>query len=96
MKKDWLQKRELKKGKLVPRHGWHDGHFFVKGTSACQGWKTSIKGYHYFKNRAPKWIDYKVEPFHTLYKKDCAKCTRIWLELYCMFREFKVRERLFP
>lgn len=98
MKKDWMQKREIEQGKLVPRHGWNDRHFFIKGHSVCQGWTTSIKGYHVFNNRIPRWKTEQSPEFSRLIvKRDCVKCIRIWLELYCMFREFdKRKERLFP
>jgi len=97
MKKSFVQKNEIKQGKLVPRHGWNYQHFFVKGHSLCQGWTSSIKGHNNFYNRLPRWRFEEGEFRWQDKKHDCVKCIRIWLELYCMFREFdKRKERLFP
>lgn len=97
MKKDWMQERAIRKGKLVPRHGWNSRHFFVKGVSVCQGWKSSIKGHNSFDNRIPRWKKIIGEDNWDNKERDCGKCTRIWLELFHMFRQFdKKKERLFP
>ena len=80
----------------VPRHGWKELHFFVRGHSVCGIWNTSIQGYNQFDNGVPVW---KTIPGGTEWpwatKRDCPKCIRIWLELYYMFRENR-NERLFP
>lgn len=86
----WITKM---KDVTPPRHGWKSLHFFVKGESLCGGWTSSINGYNYFTIRNPSWIT-EIGTDSEKLIRDCAKCTRIWLELYHIFKNSE--PRLFP
>jgi len=88
----WIRKM---KNVISPRHGWKELHFFVKGESLCGKWETSIRGFNSFEIRNPTWKNEKLGLGWENMRRDCAKCTRIWLELYHIFKE-GTEPRLFP
>jgi len=88
----------LYKNSEISSHGWNGVHFYVHGKMVCT---TPGKGM-YVDLRGALQFDFKRQP--RLFRErrygptqDCKKCTKIWLELYYVFKHVDIPyNRLFP